>query len=394
MSQILTFLGKGGSGKTTVAIAAAKQQANLGRRVLFVSQDPTPATGILLGANLTDTPKSIGVNLEAVAILATVAIERGWEDVKQVEARYLRSPILRNIYGQELAILPGMDSAIALNSLRQYDASNKYDAIVYDGTGDITTLRMAGMADSLNWYLRRFIAVVEESDLWKTIAPIMQPAMAAVLTVAWTGESVMSQPVQEAKTALDKSQAIISNPQRVVGYLVTNDDPAAIATAKYLWGSAQQSGLSIGGAIVNQGGFSIDLQSQEIGYVDVVTNVDSKVVGVEMRSGDPIAAEFEPLIVTEMPKRIGDDWQPLMAAMPDFNRLADLPRSMTIDIDKREVRLYLPGFDKTQVKLTQSGPEVTIEAGDQRRNLLLPPALKGSSVKGAKFQGGYLIVTF
>jgi arsenite-transporting ATPase len=287
-----------------------------------------------------------------------------------------------------------MDSAIALNSLRQYDASNKYDAIVYDGTGDITTLRMAGMADSLNWYLRRFIAVVEESDLWKTIAPIMQPAMAAVLTVAWTGESVMSQPVQEAKTALDKSQAIISNPQRVVGYLVTNDDPAAIATAKYLWGSAQQSGLSIGGAIVNQGGFSIDLQSQEIGYVDVVTNVDSKVVGVEMRSGDPIAAEFEPLIVTEMPKRIGDDWQPLMAAMPDFNRLADLPRSMTIDIDKREVRLYLPGFDKTQVKLTQSGPEVTIEAGDQRRNLLLPPALKGSSVKGAKFQGGYLIVTF
>jgi anion-transporting ArsA/GET3 family ATPase len=394
MSQILTFLGKGGSGKTTVAIAAAKQQANLGRRVLFVSQDPTPATGILLGANLTDTPKSIGANLEAVAILATVAIERGWEDVKQVEARYLRSPILRNIYGQELAILPGMDSAIALNSLRQYDASNKYDTIVYDGAGDITTLRMAGMADSLNWYLRRFIAVVEESDLWKTIAPIMQPAMAAVLTVAWTGESVMSQPVQEAKTALDKSQAIISNPQRVVGYLVTNDDPAAVATAKYLWGSAQQSGLSIGGAIVNQGGFSIDLQSQEIGYVDVVTNVDSKVVGVEMRSGDPIAAEFEPLVVTGMPKRIGDDWQPLMAAMPDFNRLADVPRSMTIDIDKREVRLYLPGFDKTQVKLTQSGPEVTIEAGDQRRNLLLPPALKGSSVKGAKFQGGYLIVTF
>ena len=394
MPQILTFLGKGGSGKTTVAIAAAKQQANLGRRVLFVSQDPTPATGILLGANLTDTPQSIGANLEAVAILATVAIERGWEDVKQVEARYLRSPILRNIYGQELAILPGMDSAIALNSLRQYDASNKYDVIVYDGTGDITTLRMAGMADSLNWYLRRFIAVVEESDLWKTISPIMQPAMAAVLTVAWTGESVMSQPVQEAKTALDKSQAIISNPQRVVGYLVTNDDPAAVATAKYLWGSAQQSGLSIGGAIVNQGGFSIDLQSQAIGYVDVVTNVDSKVVGVEMRSGDPIAAEFEPLVVTGMPKRIGDDWQPLMDAMPDFNRLADVPKSMTIDIDKREVRLYLPGFDKTQVKLTQSGPEVTIEAGDQRRNLLLPPALKGSSVKGAKFQGGYLIVTF
>ena len=365
MPQILTFLGKGGSGRTTVAIAAAKQQANLGRRVLFVSQDPTPATGILLGVPFTDRPQSIGANLEIVSISATVAIERGWEDVKQVEARYLRSPILRNVYGQELAILPGMDSAIAINALRQYDASDKYDTIVYDGTGDITTLRMAGMADSLSWYLRRFVAVVEESDLWRTIAPIMQPAMAAILTIAWTGESVLSQPMQEATSALTKSQAVISNPQRVVGYLVTTNDPAAVATAKYLWGSAQQSGLTIGGVILNQG------------KLDPVTT-----------------AEFDPLEIALLPTQIGSDWQPLIDAMPDFSQAIVAPKPIAIDIPKREVRLYLPGFDKTQVKLTQSGPEVTIEAGDQRRNILLPPALKGSSVTGAKFQAGYLIISF
>lgn len=370
MPQILTFLGKGGSGCTTVAIAAAKQQANLGRRVLFVSQDPTSATGILLGVPLTDTPQSIGANLEVVSISATVAIERGWEEVKQVESRYLRSPLLRNIYGQELAIVPGMDSAIALNALRQYDASGKYDTIVYDGTGDITTLRMAGMADSLNWYLRRFVAVIETSDLWKTIAPLAQPTLAAILAVAWTGESSnISQPIQEAKTALDYSQAVISNPQRVIGYLVTTADPAAIATAKYLWGSAQQSGLSIGGAIVNRGG------------ANPVSEVST------------IVAELAPLTVTQIPARMGNDWEPLSDALPDFSRAADIPKPIEIDIAKREVRLYLPGFDKTQVKLTQSGPEITIEAGDQRRNILLPPPLKGASVKGAKFQNGYLIVT-
>jgi anion-transporting ArsA/GET3 family ATPase len=365
MPQILTFLGKGGSGRTTVAIAAAKQQANLGRRVLFVSQDPTPATGILLGVPLTDKPQSIGANLEVVLISATVAIERGWEDVKQIEARYLRSPILRNVYGQELAILPGMDSAIALNALRQYDASGKYDTIVYDGTGDLTTLRMAGMADSLSWYLRRFVAVVEESDLWRTVAPIMQPAMAAVLTLAWTGESVMSQPMQEANNFFSQSQAVISNPQRVVGYLVTTDDPAAVATAKYLWGSAQQSGLTIGGLILNHG---------------------AKL--------DAIGTEFEPLVVTAIPTHTSRDWQPLVDAMPDFSQAVTAPKPIAIDIPKREVRLYLPGFDKTQVKLTQSGPEVTIEAGDQRRNILLPPPLKGASVTGAKFQAGYLIISF
>ena len=365
MPQILTFLGKGGSGRTTVAIAAAKQQANLGRRVLFVSQDPTPGTGILLGVTLTDTPQSIGANLQVVMISAAVAIERGWEDVKQIEARYLRSPILRNVYGQELAILPGMDSAIALNALRQYDASGKYDVIVYDGMGDMTTLRMAGMPDALSWYLRRFIAVVEESDLWRTVSPIMQPAMAAVLTIAWTGESVMAQPMQEATSLLEKSQSMISNPQRVVGYLVTTADPAAIATAKYLWGSAQQSGLTIGGIILNQ-----------------------------CKINDTTAAEFDPLTVSIVPTQTGVDWQPLMDGMPDFSQAVIAPKPIEIDISKREVRLYLPGFDKTQVKLTQSGPEVTIEAGDQRRNILLPPQLKGSSVTGAKFQNGYLIISF
>ncbi len=364
MPQILTFLGKGGSGRTTVAIAAAKQQANLGRRVLFVSQDPTPATGILLGVPLLDQPQSIGANLAAVSISIPMEIESGWEDIKQIEARYLRSPILRNVYGQELAILPGMDSAIALNALRKYDASGNYDTIIYDGTGDISTLRMVGMADSLSWYLRRFVSVVEESDLWRTIAPIMQPAMAAILTIAWTGESVMSQPLQEANKILAQSQAVISNPQRVVGYLVATEDAAAIATAKYLWGSAQQSGLTIGGMILNQ------------------------------CQNSNLAAEFEPLTVEIVPIRVDSDWQPLIDAMPDFSQAITSPKPIEIDIAGREVKLYLPGFDKTQVKLTQSGPEVTIEAGSQRRNILLPPQLKGSSVTGAKFQGGYLIISF
>ena len=49
MTQILTFLGKGGIGRTTVAIATAKQQASQGKRVLLASQGSGPELSLLLG---------------------------------------------------------------------------------------------------------------------------------------------------------------------------------------------------------------------------------------------------------------------------------------------------------------------------------------------------------
>jgi len=365
MALILTFLGKGGIGRTTVAIAAAKQLSSLGQRVLLVGQDPGPAFGVLLGASTSPEPQEIGPNLQVVQLQSTVLLERSWEDVKKLEAQYLRSPILKNVFGQELGVLPGMDSALALNAIREYENSRKYDAIIYDGTGDQATLRMLGMPEVLSWYIRRFRKVVEDSDVWKSISPFIQPITSAVLNVSWTGDNFAQEPTKQANNLLEEGKSAVADPNRVAAYLVTTDDPLAIATAKYLWGSAQQIGLTIGGTLLNQAPIS-----------------------------DTVATEFSPLSLSAIPSRIGTDWQPLMDALPDFKQASLAPRPITIDIPAREVRLFLPGFDKKQVKLTQSGPEVTIDAGDQRRNILLPPALSGQSVKGAKFQNSYLTLSF
>ena len=366
MASILTFLGKGGTGRTTLAIAAARQLAVVGQRVLLVSSEPDPSFGALLGWEApTPDPQNIGVNLDAVQLQSTALLERSWEEVKKLEAQYLRSPTLKQVYGQELSIPPGADRALMLNALREFDASGNYDAIVFDGSGDLAMLRTFGLPEALSWYARRFRKVFAESDLGKAVMPFVQPITSAVLNTGWSPDNLEEQqPVKEADNLLERGKAAVGDRARVAAYLVATSDPLTLAAAKYLWGSAQQIGLTVGGLLLN-------------------------------RASDTtaVAADFAPLPASAIPET--QDWEAIGSALPDLLAIgADVPEAVTVDIATRQVRLFLPGISKKQVKLTQYGPELTIEAGDQRRNLALPPQLSGKPVTGAKFQNGYLIVSF
>lgn len=365
MSFIFTFLGKGGCGRTTMAIAAAKKYSAQGLKVLLIAQDASPAFSIQLGTKLDSSITKISSNLDAIQLQSAKLLESAWEELKTLEAKYVRTPTLKNIYGSELGLVSGMDDALALNFIREQDESGKYDVIIYDGTSSIHTLRMFAIPEVSSWYARRVRQLLEESDIVKAISPFVQPVSSAVLNVSWTPDDLVSQPNNQANEFLDKGKAALANPARVAAFLVTNDKPESIANAEFLWGSSQQIGLTIGGVLLNQADVSEDLINA-----------------------------FKPLSVTSIPTKTEDNWETVIFALPDFKEIAvEAPSSIDINVAKREVKVFLPGFDKKQVKLSQSGPEITIEAGDQRHNIFLPPPLKGQSVKGAKFQNHYLIIS-
>lgn len=363
MSSIVTFLGKGGTGCTTIAIAAAKNLARQGRKVLLLTQDSSPAYKIILGLEVTTEPQEIAANLSVAQLSSTKLLEHNWEQVKQLEQQYLRSPILKNVYGQELCILPGMDRALALNKIREYDQNKLYDVIVYDGSHNTDTIGMFGLPETISWYARRFKGVFQESEIVKSISPFIQPVTSAILNVSWSSDRFATSEADQATQMLEKGRKALAE-KKVIAYLVTTEDEVAIAQAKYFWGSAQQVGLSVGGVLHNQA-----------------------------EVNEALTKEFAPLTITSLPTMGNSDWQTLSDALPNLLDNTTIPQPTTFNIADKKIKVFLPGFDKKQVKLTQYGPEITIEAGDLRRNITLPPAWTGRSVTGAKFTNNYLELT-
>ncbi|OIP75048.1 MAG: arsenic-transporting ATPase [Oscillatoriales cyanobacterium CG2_30_44_21] len=354
MSLILTFLGKGGVGKTTTAIAIARAYSQH-KQVLYVGQQAGNELSTRLGADLTSDPQLVAPNLLAVNLQSTVLLERYWDKMKGLESQYLRTPFFKEVYGQELGILPGMDAALGLSFLRERDAEGKYDVIIYDGLSDLETLRMLGMPEILGWYLRRFKQVLTGSAIGQAISPFVEPILRSILQVSSTDD--ISQQAGEMSSVLTRGQKAVNDPSRVAAYLVTTDDPYAISKARYLWGSAQQIGLTVGGVFARNANLSLE-------------------------------ASFAPLRVCEVPNQVSE------LAIPESIDASLVPKPIDINTQTKQVKLFLPTFTKKQVKLIQQGPEVTIEAGDQRRNIFLPDDLLGKQATGAKFQDSYLIISF
>lgn len=382
MTLIITFLGKGGTGRSTVAIAAAQQLSAAGKRVLLLCQEAGPAISMLL-SSAAPSPMTIGPNVSeisvngqrfsAVQLQTTALIDDNWERLKSFEAQYLRDPFFKAVYGQELSVIPGMDDFLTLNALREYAASNQYDVIVHAGSGDQSSLRMWGAIGGIDWYFRRFKKVFQDSQFYRSISPFIAPITGAILSGGMSGD-IWSQPeTQSVESMVARGKAMVGDAMQLRAYVVTTADQIAIAQGKYLWSAAQQIGLTVAGTWVNT------VNAADPNPMDSTAAADA----------------FAPLPITALPYCPPDNrWQPMVTALPTLTEPVNVPSSMSVDPGSSSVKLFLPGFDKTQVKLTQYGPEVTVEAGDQRHNLSLPPALSGRSVTGAKFQEGYLIVSF
>lgn len=86
-TKLVTFLGKGGSGKTTSAIFAAQHYAMEGLKTCLVIQSQDPTAEHLLNCKIGTSPIKCNNNLSAVRLQSTKMLIEPLNRMKEADAR-------------------------------------------------------------------------------------------------------------------------------------------------------------------------------------------------------------------------------------------------------------------------------------------------------------------
>lgn len=141
-AERLFFAGKGGVGKTTMAVAAAAFHAREGRRTLLVTTDPAAHIGRVLECEVGDEPRAVA----AIAGLDAARIDPRYETrrykdmvLSDARARYAQDTVQRM---EEELNSPCTEEVAVFRRFLDYLLTDLYETVVFDTAPTGHTLRL------------------------------------------------------------------------------------------------------------------------------------------------------------------------------------------------------------------------------------------------------------
>ena len=385
--RIILYTGKGGVGKTSVSAASAVRCADLGYRTVVLSTDAAHSLADSFDLPIGPEPTELAPNLWGQEIDVLYQMEKYWGNVQRYMATVFAWRGLDEIIAEEMTVFPGMEELASLLQIVHLHDDGNHDVAIVDCAPTGATLQLLSFPEVARWYLDKVFPIERK------VMQMTRPLLRAVVDIPIPDDELFDT-VAELILSLDRMHTLLADPQKSSVRLVLNPEKMVIKEAQRAF------------TYLNLYGYATDLIiSNRIIPGDVQDEYFAAWKEIQKRYSQLVEEAFAPLPILTVPlfdqEVVGLEMLRRMAQSihgdDDPTRVYYVGRAQRVEKNDHGYTLTipLPFVAKEKVQLTRSTfDELVIHIGNYKRNLLLPRALMGLEVTGARHQEDKLVVRF
>lgn len=247
--DILFYMGKGGTGKSTVSALAALAGARKGQKTVVVSMDAAHNLSDIFHIALDHTPRPIAPNLFAGEIDQEKMIRKYLKETRRSLKKnyaYLTAFNLEKHF-DILKFSPGLEEYALILAFQEIIATwEKADRIIFDMPPTALSVKFFNLpALSLAWINQLETLRKEINQKKKIVDRVKSP-----------GKNWKQDPVMEKITEMKNSYRVLidlfQNKERVFIHGVLNPNPLAVSETERIHDRLTALGMSLAGVIWNQ----------------------------------------------------------------------------------------------------------------------------------------------